>query len=261
MVKIAILAAAGWKAAGHGFEGQLSDVPKICLPLETCPESLLPLGGGNTVLSRLIRQLRAHDFSPILAVVGQPGCLFPTIRDRPGTAHHTTEEQAQIGVTQTPWTHERLDYVASLAIPILSPDPNKANYEDSYARALDTIGWDWDRVLMMHSDTVISDDLLADALRQKASWFLQLHPYHNLIYLKRDCARAYRPLQEGHRSQGGCDAIGYSYAVKDLGVRLFKVPKAFPDRVLEWRDIDYRGDFHAVTTGTTGRACWMEQYG
>ena len=262
MRNVAIIAAAGWKGAGHGFKGQLADIPEICLPLETCPESLLPLGDGSTVLSRWVRQLRDHDFTAIFAVVGQPGCLFPTIRDVPGTAHHTTPEQAAVCATQTPWTWERLNYVASLATPILSPDPNYANFEDSYARGLDAIGSDWDRLLMLHGDTVVSDGLLQTTLAQEPSCFVELHPYHNLIWLTREHAEAYRELQEErHRRQGGGCALAWCNAVKGLGIRLYKLGEAFPKHFYEWRDIDYRGDFQAVTTSREGRPSWMEQYG
>lgn len=245
MVKIAILAAAGWKAAGYSFEGQLEGIPASSLPLETCPEPLLPLGSGKTILSRLVDQLRGFGFADIFAIVGEPGCLYPTIRNRPGVRHHTTEEQIEPGATNSPWTWPRVSYVVSLAIPLLTPDPDETNYLDGYARGLDIVGFvDWDAVLLMQADLLMTSELLGSIVNQEPSCYMTLHPRHDLFWLTPKEARGFRQLVEPHRRYD--DPPLHEGPLGKMGIRQLQPSTVHAQ---QWTDVDYRSDFYRVTAG------------
>lgn len=259
MSDIAVIAAASWKGAGYKQDDVPPDAPYACYPLETCPEALLPLPGGHTILSRLVCQLRYFGFRAIFITVGPVGCRFHRVRETHG--RFVKEEQAALGDERSPWTWERLEYVRHLAIPIIVPNPDDFNFEESYVRALDTIGWDWDRLLLVHGDTVLTNRLLARALLEEPSVCVRLHPYHNLFWLTPEDAREYRNILASQSTDKAAKLAGYCTAIRERGVALVDVDTQWPEHKRDWRDVDYRGDYRAVAISPAHRSSWMEDYG
>ena len=172
MANVALIAGAGWKGAACRLKNVPSQTPEFLLPLIACPELLLPLGDGSTVLSRLAGQLQDRGFSLFISV-GEPGCLFPTAARHYG-GHRTliTKEAVRAGQMVSPWTEERVRYVQQFGCVVRQPNPDIGNCHTSFCSLLDAAGRDWDRWLLLCGDMVISGALLDEVLVYSSScWF------------------------------------------------------------------------------------------
>jgi len=172
MANVALIAGAGWKGAACRISIVPPKTPEFLLPLITCPELLLPLGDGSTVLSRLAGQLQDRGFSLFISV-GGPGCLFPTAARHYG-GHRTliTKEAVRAGQVVSPWTEERIRYVQQFGCVVRQPNPDIGNCHTSFCSLIDAAGKGWDRWLLLCGDMVISNKLLDETLSYPSScWF------------------------------------------------------------------------------------------
>lgn len=260
MVKIAILVATGWKGAGHKAPIP-EDTPGVCLPLHLCPEPLLPIGNGRTILSRTVDMLWARDFARIYIVIGEPGCLYPSARARQGVARNTTEEQVAAGARQSPWTQERLNYVARLGTPILSENPDSGDYMDSYALALDTIGYDgWDRAWLQQADVLLSERLMDTILEIEGSASLfSLLPQHDIFQFGPEEGREFRQIIEPWRSKL---VLPNGNLLTKVGFRIIPLKRKLPGLVDHWHDVDYTSSYgRLMVQGENKRPPWIERHG
>lgn len=99
-IRTALIACAGWKF------GEIQAVaPELDIPYR-CPEALFPLADGNTVLSRMVKQLRRYGVKDIYVAVGNPD------------TYRTLKKEKLVGEQRgytppgtpgdTPWTWERV---------------------------------------------------------------------------------------------------------------------------------------------------------
>jgi hypothetical protein len=172
MADVALIAGAGWKGAACRLKAVPPKTPDFLLPLIACPELLLPLGDGTTVLSRVADQLQDRGFS-LFVSVGKPGCLFPTAAMHYGGRRTLiTKEAFGIGRTVSPWTAERVRYVQQFGCAVEQANPDVGNCHTSFYSLLDAAGKDWDRWLLLCGDMVFSDALLDEMLSYARScWF------------------------------------------------------------------------------------------
>jgi len=185
--KIAVIAAAGWKGVGTAFP----DVPR------GCPESLLPLLDGETVVSRQAKQLKELGYR-IFICVGQPGSLFPKWASiHCDSRHLITEEGAKQGRVESPWTWERVDYVAQFGYPILIPNPDRGTRHRTNLIALDMLGpSDYD-VLLTAGDYLLTDELIADIAGLSVPHQYQHHQHAVLLLNNKETVPVYRRLCVG----------------------------------------------------------------
>ena len=239
MTKVAVIAAAGWKAAGDSSL-KPDGCPDFLLPLEGCPNALLPIGGGETILSRLAGQLARLGFS-LFVGVGRPGCLFPGwSRYRAELWDHMrgtiSEEAVRLGREVSPWTGERIRYIARFATSVPVPDPDRNNVHDTFCRVLDAAGTHHDRTLMMHGDTLVRNSVLEKVLDQPCPCQYELEESHPIFWFNVLAAGAYRRYAEPLRS-------GWDGYPADVQIRACLasggVPVVNHGSSDDWCDVDY----------------------
>lgn len=198
MKRVAILPAAGY----HGCAAHIPGAPHLC------PEPLLPIGEeyGGTIIARLATQVRDMGFE-VYIPVGKPGCMYPW-RAAKYAEIYGFAKNPDID-TQSPWTQERVDYVAQFGTPVLMTDPDKYEYHESVCQTLDVIGYNWDQLLVSPGDHLYADGFLEDAT-QSLPWPCQLRPSpggraFTLLLFTPDTARLYYSLSIPLRTRGrGC---------------------------------------------------------
>jgi len=199
MIKIAIVLAAGYKAIGWGFP----DVPLVC------PEALLPIGEqyGGTPVARLCTQLEKLGWKSFVAV-GRPGCRYTGMLNKaiknPASCFPV---EAMPEADKSPWTYDRLQYVAYYGIPLLMPDPDLKSYDNSAMQCIDMIGTDWWNTLaIIQCDFVWPDAGLRDVLAHEAPCQVLVHNRHVITeILTPETTRLYCKLGESfrHRERWG----------------------------------------------------------
>lgn len=192
---IAIIGAAGY----HGIGIDIPEAPPLC------PEPLLPIGEehGGTIVARLATQLRGVGFKPYI-VVGKPGCMFPW-HSRVYSEVYGFERDPAIDAT-SPWTQERVDYVAQFGEVILAPNPDGKAFTDSACLALEKIGYDWDRLIMSCGDHIYATGFLEDVV-ERVEWPCQLRPSpggraFQLFLFTPEVAKEYHRLARPFRRAG-----------------------------------------------------------
>ena len=197
MSDVAIIAGAGWKCGGAGVKDIPPQTDAISLPLTGCPEMLLPLGNGTTVISRLSSQLRKRGFTIFIGVapVGYTypsATYFVTYKKR---RYPVDKGSAQIGLSVEVWTQERLDYVAKFGTTFFGPDPDKSNINSTLLAGIDRAGPDWDRWLLLPGDMMFSDALLDEIIAWPCSCALWLGDL--ALWLNAEGIGHYRELTRG----------------------------------------------------------------
>lgn len=225
--KIAIVAAAGWKGAGH------------TLNLADRPEALLPLGDDTTIISRLVGQLKKLGFLSIVGV-GRPGCLYPRVAayfsgGNPRQERFIPENVAQMGRVVSPWTWDDIQYISGFAIPFIVPVPERGNRHDFTCNVLDAIGYgNWDKLLLIPGDFVLTSALLKDIVSYPAPCQVEMPAEgHIALLLDQNGARTYYEVIETHLGFRQSAPIA---ELEKAGIPLKKVGKHRAD---EWMDIDY----------------------
>jgi len=187
-VRLAIITCAGWKGASSEFPDIEPGVP----------ESLLPLGNGDTLLSRQARQLRELDFM-VFAAIGQPGSTFPWWGQHQSKHRHITVEGAQEGIVESPWTWPRVAYVAKHAIPLFVPDPDGISRHGTNCLAIEALGcWGWDQLLLTGGDHLNTTELLQEIVSMPCPCQVILAG-HVWFWLTPESARLYRDLTPRYR--------------------------------------------------------------
>jgi len=192
--KVAIIAAAGWKAIGRNV-----GLPHV-------PGPFLPLGDGTTVVSRLSTQLSNLEFEVFIAI-GKLGYPFGNYQlrwggDENGYNIPNEEGLSSIGLSPTgsPWTSELYKRASQWGKLISIPDPGWGNQHDTFCISLDEIGKWWEKVLLVCGDTLLDDSLIAD-IANRLSWpcQFQLHPCHSIFLLDKAHAGIYRNHSQDYR--------------------------------------------------------------
>ena len=242
MKKIAIIAAAGWKGGGSGTEYVAS------------PEPLLPLGNGETIISRLAKQLY-YDFGfQIIIGAGMPGCTFRSFaRFCPGCeiSKELEEELLAQGLTldDSPWTWEHISYLQELGGVALMPNPGIGNCHDTYCRIIDSaLPEKWDRLLMLHGDMMFTNKFLTDVFALPWPCQFSMHPVHTMFLLTPSGLPPYRSFAEGHRSgwktytekaEMAMDWPGGIRGVHKVGIPCYAMRTIGRQNVeIEWLDVD-----------------------
>lgn len=204
MNKIAIIAAAGWKGGGWGMDDRVKECPDVFRPLTSCPEPLLPLGDGTTPVSRLVKQLKHHGFKIVIGA-GEPGCTYQSFAMFcPGCEIHPRlkVELSRFGqsLDMSPWTPERIAYLRTLGTVHLMPNPGVGNCHDTYCHVIDTGLASWNRLLLLHGDTLFIDKFLDDIFALSWPCQFSMHPVHTMFLLTPEILSAYRNFAEQHRA-------------------------------------------------------------
>lgn len=194
-VSIAVIAMAAWKGGGEGA-GKLVG----------CPEPLLPLGNGETIVSRLTKQLQQLSFEIIIAAgkIGYPYHAYTPYCPGKGIAPHLQDAMNTEGISpdSSPWTQERIDYLSQLGKVIQIPDPGIGNCHDTYCQVIDSLMDDesWKRLLLIHGDTMFTDGLLQDIVDLPWPSQFMMHPLHSVFKLDRLATVIYREYSEPYRT-------------------------------------------------------------
>lgn len=241
MVKLAIIAAAGWK-------GTSSVYPHIARGI---PEPLLPLNGVMTILSRQVSQLRALGYT-VFAGIGQPGSLYShsaSLRLREGIIDMDGAEEG--ARPPGPWTWPRVEYVHRIgAIPVLIEDPSGKSMHNTFDVCINSIGYTgWDQLLLMSGDYVFSDALLTRVLEWPSPFQMWMTCHssgvlcHLMLSLDVKCAKAYMSLDPYDPNAG----YGHRYhndelrqVIGDAGASITCAQERFPGLFKNgWLDVDY----------------------
>lgn len=263
-MKVAIIAAAGWKGSGC----KTAPPPltqEFLLPMASCPEPLLPLGDGQTVLSRLALQLEALDYKVYIGV-GKPGCKFTNrVDDRIEQRGEgfLTEEAVEWGRNRSPWSQERLDYCRRFGELVEIEDPQRSNKHTTFIKTLGRVE-DRSHVMLVSGDYLFSHRLIKEIDKCGPCVFLLPHSevlilneagqdvycraVSERVFMRQIHYSAWRNLPEVREL---FESVGVSY--HDM---LAEYP---PERHDEWTDIDFPAD---VWISTYGQALeWMKKYG
>lgn len=148
---IGAICAAGWKGFTQVSIGREDWGVKL-------PDALIPLGNGETILSRSVRQLREVGATDVYAGVGIPD-RYHAWRERwlsLGGYNRDLRFDVQIGATI--WTPERLNYVEELdciAIPIVEFEFAPASFTvGKLLKAILASGKEFDSILVTMADYV-----------------------------------------------------------------------------------------------------------
>jgi len=191
----ALIVGAGWKPAD---EWRLTSQWREIVPLRT-PELLWPLPGGETVLSRYVKQLTSIGIKRIYIGVGDPN-NSPTkgIEDR----HKARTGAVVPGYGDPVWTQDKIDYIKGLGchcypIPIDNPmAPKKC----CWTTIVDMLEWieyraslSWDRLVTLMGDYVLSTAWLRERIEMaqypEQVWLL---PKHSMEFVDRNSVPAFR---------------------------------------------------------------------
>jgi len=192
--RVAIIAAAGWKAIGRN------------VGLQHIPGPFLPLGDGTTIVSRLAGQLGNLGFEVFIAI-GALGYPFGSYQLRWGSderGYNTPSEEGlrSIGLSpaDSPWTSEIYKQASQWGKLISVPDPGWGNQHDTFCIGLDEISGQWERVLLVCGDTLFDDSFIAD-ITTLLPWpcQFQMHPCHSVFLLDRGHVGAYRSRAQNYR--------------------------------------------------------------
>lgn len=196
MKRVAIISAAGYKAVSEGIVRGNSS-------LFMCPEPLLPIGEqyGDTILGRQALQLARRGFT-VFITVGRPGCLFPNRVT--ATAERFNFRVHSDCSLRSPWNWQLIDRIRrTCGSPVLVPNPDTYSYHDSFCRAIDAIGYEWDTLLMSCGDHLYTEGLLDSLVNTRLSpCQLRAGPGRELtlFWLDPSGARLYRRLADEHRA-------------------------------------------------------------
>lgn len=244
MTDIAVIAAAGWKGAGH-TTGMVDR-----------PEALLPLGDGTTVVSRLAAQLKALGFTSIIGV-GRPGCLYPRVAyfltvGNPRQERFLPEDVAQVGRTVSPWTWEDVEYVARFAVPWIVPVPERGNWHNFAHTVLDAIGYrNWDRLFIVSGDYMFTDALLRDVVSCSPPCQVQMPSTGHVAFLLDPAgARIYYEAMETHQGFRQTTPIA---ELERAGLPLVKVGEGRGD---EWLDVDFEHSYRGAVKRIAEEPAW-----
>jgi hypothetical protein len=183
--RIALIAGAGWK--GGNIEVLL---PEGTIPYR-CPEVLFPLPDGNTVLSRMVTQLRRSGVGEIYVGVGNPDCY----RTRQLEKTLTDRDLVPSGVPGDPaWTWDRVMQVKRLevnVVPINNPLSAGSCLETMSILLSSLISGPQDAVIGLAGDYVFEsiflEELIEFATYPSVCWVL---PVHDILFLNAYGARA-----------------------------------------------------------------------
>lgn len=197
MDDVVIIAAAGWKGTGRE------------IGLAECPAPFLPLGDGTSALSRLSKQFYRLDYNVFIAV-GALGYPFKAYQPRGGYRTQAYADRSidsileEIGVqpNDSPWMPERHAYAATLGEIVIMPDPGWSNQHDSFCEAMDYLGDNWERLVLICGDTIFSTTFLIDVFKT-LPWPCQfgMHYNHAIFLLDKVGGATYRSYTEGHRKR------------------------------------------------------------
>lgn len=259
MRKVAVISAAGYKAVSEGIR---TPVPHMC------PEPLLPIGDryGDTILGRQALQLTHRGFT-VFITVGRPGCIFPN-RVAATTERFNFRVHNDCSI-RSPWDWQLIDRIRrTCGCPILVPNPDTYSYHDSFCRAIDVIGYEWDSLLMSCGDHLYTEGLLDNMMDLPIPCQLRAAPGKELTLfcLNPSGARLYRRLADEHRapSKHGWNGrnstpTGWSPDGVELAksVPLAYVENEFPDRSSNEfsRDVDSPAAYNYIIDK------WLPLYG
>lgn len=190
-----MIAAAGWK--GVGYQERLAD----------CPATILPLGDGTTILSRLVAQLRGFEIFIAVGKLESTADSYPVRRihfehPKPESLEARLE---RLGVSSKmkPWTPERHEYIRRLGT-IIPVEAGGFSCHNTFCLVMDYIGYDWDRTLLIQGDNLFSTEYITKIV-EESPWpcQYQMHPAHSIFLLDRVAARVYREYAEAYRIHVG----------------------------------------------------------
>jgi NDP-sugar pyrophosphorylase family protein len=244
MKKIAVVAVAGWKGGGEGY-GRLVG----------CPEPLLPLPGGETIVSRLIKQLKGFGFEIIIGAgtVGYPYHAYAPFCKDGEISPELLEALDENGflLEDSPWTQERIDYLSKLGTVVHMPDPGSSSRHDTFCRIIDTLDT-WDNLMLVHGDMMFVDKFLQDVINLPWPCQFSMHPVHTIFMLDYDKGMMYREYSEQYREGGVARAdkkhitldwpggqIGAHRLATEFGLPAYgMITIGRPNLEIEWLDVD-----------------------
>ncbi len=216
MVDTVCIVGAGWKCGMLEVRAAPSTIPF------RCPELLFPLGNGQTVLSRLVKQFRSFGAKNFLVGIGNPDNC-PTIPQE--DILHKLYGVSCPGYGQSPWTHARVKYVRSLGVGVVLMDnplhfSGWATYRSIFGKLLKTGGWE--KAIGLSGDYVFNTAFLKNVIANNA-WpsMCWLEPVHELLFLTHDGLTRFVGFMDSHVNAKRQDYLGGGCVWKDR-IRLGK---------------------------------------
>lgn len=187
MSNMAIISAAGWKAAGYkdGLVG--------------CPECFLPLDDdGSTSLSRMATFLADNGYEVHIALGTRGYPYRKYVRWKSTSTPPVFPGDFPWG--SSPWTQERYDYASRFGNVIEVPDPGGWTTSfDTFCVAMDEIGNDWEHLLLARGDMVIPKECLEIILDTEPPFVFSFTAWHSYFLLDHDGAEFLRAYMEPFR--------------------------------------------------------------
>jgi hypothetical protein len=174
---IAVIAAAGWKYGA---------LPSVMPEWEhdfRLPEPLFPLPDGNTIVQRLVKQLKLAGVSTVVVAVGHPNDYLSG-----EIAHKLVNLYGTCPGEGSPWSWERVEHIWEIgALPLLLHNPLSWSRNVTMRKLLEHIApRRWDTVLGLAGDYVFETkflhELIAKAVWPSVHWVI---PRHDMLFLDR----------------------------------------------------------------------------
>jgi len=220
--ELIIIAAAGWK--GSGRNAKAPQGPDICYPLANCPEPFLPIGNGETVLSRLVRQFSDLGFQDFAIGIAEPEYQVANI---------------------TPWTDELAKYAAQFGEVITIPDLHHHTSWHTTATVFEKCRQGYDAALILFGDYVFSNKFARlVAAMPRPSEILMHQPNKGSTMFWLDTVIGDVFIEKAWRDWDDSLAvriersIAMKQALRDAGMPSILLDQFWNCKGFNWRDID-----------------------
>ena len=164
MKKVAIIAAAGWWGCGCLTNPVPPHTQDVLKPLAGCPDALLPLGNGETALSRLAQQLKRLNYEVYIGV-GEPGCLWNYgIQDRINYSgeRSLTKTALEFGRSKSPWNKDKVEYCKQFGKVVEIPNPDGKGKHRTFLQVLESIEEPFERIMLICGDCLFTNVLIKE---------------------------------------------------------------------------------------------------
>jgi len=267
--KVAIIAAAGWWGCGCLMDPAPPFTQDLLKPLAGCPEALLPLGNGETVLSRLARQLKELSYEVYIGV-GEPGCLWDYgIRDRIKFLGERglTEIAREFGHSKSPWNRDKVEYCKQFGKVVEIPDPDNWGKHRTFLRILEGIDEPFELIMLICGDSLFTNALIEEIDSRGSHIFFTEHDevfvlnkagveiWKDIIQKKQKIQSTHYPIwyRTGSVVEEQFEAAGVPY------LYMTRMKETYPrERWDEQIDIDFP-DFARFSTYIQALK-WMDKY-
>jgi len=235
---VGMILGAGWKL------GKVAALAPF--PIDpTCPELLMPLGNGETIVSRLVSQLKLLGASDVYVAVGAPDTYNLEAYEA-----QVARSSGYVPMGRAVWTWERVDEVRKLGVrivPVNNPLIFGSRYESMRQLLLSVSGYKRDvpNTFVLSGDYVFDTHYLATLIAGVPSVITWILPIHDVMLLKQTGREMWLRWAREWMCKANSNVLGRQSMWKDRSTLAEYGILSHSYTVEEWREIaPYIGHKH-----------------